>query len=81
MGFLTTRVSGPDQDDWNKLKQVLQYLRGTIDLVLTLEADDLLSMFAWVDVSYGMHNVAIVTQEVKSCGDGESSSLSAKSKN
>ena len=56
VGFLTTRVSGPDQDDWNKLKRVLQYLRGTIDLVLTLGADDLLSMFAWVDVSYGVHN-------------------------
>ena len=56
VGFLTTRVSGPDQDDWNKLKRVLQYLRGTIDLVLTLGADDLLSMFAWVDVSYGVHS-------------------------
>jgi len=56
VGFLTTRVSAPDQDDWNKLKRVLQYLRGTIDLVLTLGADDLLSMFAWVDVSYGVHS-------------------------
>ena len=56
VGFLTTRVSGPDQDDWNKLKRVLQYLRGTIDLVLTLGADDLLQMCAWVDVSYGVHN-------------------------
>ena len=56
VGYLTTRVSGPDEDDWNKLKRVLQYLRGTIDLVLTLGADDLLSMFAWVDVSYGIHN-------------------------
>ena len=56
VGFLTTRVSGPDQDDWNKLKRVLQYLRGAIDLVLTLGADDLLSMFAWVDVSYGVHS-------------------------
>ncbi len=56
VGFLTTRVSGPDQDDWNKLKRVLQYLRGTIDLVLTLGADDLMNMFAWVDVSYGVHS-------------------------
>ena len=56
VGFLTTRVSDPDMDDWNKLKRVLQYLRGTIDLVLTLGADDILDMFAWVDVSYGVHS-------------------------
>ena len=56
VGFLTTRKSGPDSDDWIKLKRVLQYLRGTVDLVLTLGADDLLSMFTWVDVSYGVHS-------------------------
>ena len=56
IGFLTTRVSCPNLDDWNKLKRVLQYLRGTIDLVLTLGADDLLEMCAWVDVSYGVHD-------------------------
>ena len=47
---------GPNLDDWNKLKCVLQYLRGTTDLVLTLGAKDLLSMFAWVDISYGVHS-------------------------
>ena len=30
-------------------------MRGTIDLVLTLGADDLLKMKSWVDVSYGIH--------------------------
>lgn len=39
VGFLTTRVSEPTEDDWVKLWRVLQYLRGTIDLVLTLGAD------------------------------------------
>ena len=43
-------------DDWNKLKRVLQYLRGTIDLVLTLGADNLTKMKSWVDVSYGVHD-------------------------
>ena len=55
IAFLCTRVAEPDEDDWAKLKRVLQYLRGTIDLVLTLGADDLLKMKSWVDVSYGIH--------------------------
>ena len=41
IGFLTTRVSCPTIDDWTKLRCVLQYLRGTIDLVLTIGADDI----------------------------------------
>ena len=31
-------------------------MRGTIDLVLTLGADDLLKMKLWVDVPYGIHS-------------------------
>jgi hypothetical protein len=31
VGFLTTRLSCPTEDDWTKLRGVLQYLRGTID--------------------------------------------------
>ena len=32
VAFLTTCVVAPDEDDWVKLKRVLQYLNGTIDL-------------------------------------------------
>ena len=56
IGFLTTRVSCPTEDDWVKLRRVLQYLRGTMDLKLTLGADDIRSMKSWVDVSYGVHD-------------------------
>lgn len=49
------RVARPNEDDWKKLKRVLQYLRGTIDLVLTLGADDIVDMQAWVDVTYAVH--------------------------
>lgn len=55
IGFLTTRVSCPNEDDWVKLKRVLQYLNGTIDLVLTIGGDDIKRMYSWVDVSYGVH--------------------------
>ena len=56
VAFLTTRVSKPNEDDWKKLRRVLQYLRGTIDLRLTLGADNILKAKTWVDVSYGVHN-------------------------
>ena len=55
VAFLTTRVSCPDEDDWKKLRRVLQYLRGTLDLELTLGADDITKVKSWVDVSYGIH--------------------------
>ena len=55
IAFLCTRVKCPDEVDWKKLKRVLQYLRGTMDLVLTLGADDIRKMKSWVDVSYGVH--------------------------
>lgn len=55
IGFLTTRVSCPDIDDWMKLKRVLEYLQTTIDLNLTIGGDDITKMKSWVDVSYGVH--------------------------
>ena len=35
---------------------MLQYLRGTIDLKLTLGADNILKSKTWIDVSYGVHD-------------------------
>ena len=55
VAYLCTRVAKPNEDDWKKLKRVLQYLRGSIDLVLTLGADDIANMQAWVDVAYAVH--------------------------
>ena len=56
MDFLCTRVAELDKDDWKKLKRLLQYLRGTIDLVLTLGADDITKTKPWVNVLYGIHS-------------------------
>ena len=33
--FLKTRVTCPDNDDWRKLRHVIEYLNGTRDLALT----------------------------------------------
>ena len=56
VAFLCTRVSEPNEDDWKKLRQVLRYLKGTVNLTLTLGADDIKRMKSWVDVSYGVHD-------------------------
>jgi hypothetical protein len=56
VAFLCTRVSSPDEDDWKKLKRVLEYLRGTIDLKLYIGVDDMTKVKSWVDVAYAVHN-------------------------
>jgi hypothetical protein len=55
VAFLTTRVKGPDEDDWGKIKRVLKYLKGTKDLVLTLSADDLNIIRWYIDASFAAH--------------------------
>ena len=56
VSYLTTRVSKADEDDWKKLKRLLQYLRSTIKLKMTLSVDSMSSVKWWVDASYGVHN-------------------------
>ena len=41
VAFLITRIQHPDRDDYKKLGRAMTYLRKTITLPLTLEADDL----------------------------------------
>ena len=54
--FLTTRVKEPDMDDKKKLQRVIWYLRGSRDLVITLESDDSGTIKWWVDASFAVHN-------------------------
>jgi hypothetical protein len=55
IAFLCTRVKGPDTDDYKKLTRVMKYLRATISIPLTLEADGSNIIKWWVDASYGVH--------------------------
>ena len=55
IAFLSTRVKQPDQDDWKKLRRLIDYLRGTMDLVLTLKADNTSIIKWYVDVAYAVH--------------------------
>ena len=56
IAFLTTRVQSPSQQDWVKLKRVLQYLHGTIDEYLTLGANSISVMDTYVDAAYAVHD-------------------------
>jgi Reverse transcriptase (RNA-dependent DNA polymerase) len=55
VAFLTTRVSKPDVDDYKKLRRVVRYLRGTRDLPMTLEVDDISTIKWWVDAAFAVH--------------------------
>jgi Reverse transcriptase (RNA-dependent DNA polymerase) len=55
VAFLTTRVKGPDDDDYKKLRRVMRYLRATKDMPLTLEADHTHVLKWWVDASFAVH--------------------------
>ena len=56
VSFLTTRVDKADVHDWKKLHRVLAYVKGTIDLPLTLSIDSLSVMRTWVDASFAVHH-------------------------
>jgi hypothetical protein len=55
VSFLCTRVKGPDTDDYKKLARVMRYLRATIGMPLTLEADDVQIIKWWADASFAVH--------------------------
>ena len=55
MAFLTTRVKRPDEDDWEKVKRVLQYLYGTKNMPLNLTVDNLQSTKWFIDAAHGVH--------------------------
>jgi hypothetical protein len=56
IAFLTSRVTKADEDDWKKLKRMLQYLNSTINMPLTISIDKMSIIKTWVDASYAIHN-------------------------
>jgi hypothetical protein len=55
VAFLTTRVRGPDKDDWAKLAHMIKYLRGTKKLPLILSANGSGILKWWIDASFAVH--------------------------
>ena len=56
VAFLTTRVSKSTEQDWLKLKRLLRYLNGTIDMPRIIGANSLRSFKTWVDAAYAVHD-------------------------
>jgi hypothetical protein len=55
IAFLTTRVRGPDKDDWKKMVHLMRYIRGTLLLPLILSAVGTHILKWWVDASFAVH--------------------------
>jgi hypothetical protein len=55
VAFLCTRVKEPDVDDYKRLGRTMMYLRGTVKMPLTLEADECNIVKWWVDASFAVH--------------------------
>jgi hypothetical protein len=51
----TTRVSKSTVQDREKLRRVLEYINGTMEMSYTLGADTLGKLRTWVDASYAVH--------------------------
>ena len=55
IAFLATRVQVSNEDDFKKLKRVLSYLRGTLELPLRLAAKDMNIVETYADASFAVH--------------------------
>ena len=81
ISFLTTRVTKPNVDDWGKLRRVLQYLKGSIQMRLTLAADSMTILKTWIDASYAPHHdMRSHTGGCSSFGTGTTMTKSSKQK-
>jgi hypothetical protein len=81
VSFLCSRVSKSTRQDQEKLKRLLEYIYGTLDLTLTVGADDLGKIHTWVDASYAVHpDMRSHTGGVISMGTGVVINRSSKQK-
>ena len=53
--LLSTRVSKSNEKDWEKLERLCHYINGTIDDPFIIGADNMHTMYTWVDASYAGH--------------------------
>ena len=81
IAFLCRRTSCSTEQDWGKLRRVLEFLNGTLDDTRIIGADDLLKMGTWVDASHAVHaDMKSHTGGVVSFGTGAAMSKSRKQK-
>jgi len=81
VAFLSTRVSCSTVDDWNKIKRILQFVKGTINDKRIIVANGLNDLLTWVDAAYVMHpNMRSHTGGCMSFGLGTLNARSTKQK-
>ena len=81
VAFLSTRVSKPTKQDWNKLIRMMKFLKSTKHDVLTLAMDDITVIKWHLDASFAVHdNMRSHTGAVMSLGKGAIQSVSCKQK-
>jgi hypothetical protein len=56
VSYLCKRVKDCNEDDYKKLKRMLQFIRATKDDYLTLSANSLHNVRWWVDAAYAVHH-------------------------
>jgi hypothetical protein len=81
VGFLGTRVSKSTTEDWEKLRRLLEYIKGSIDEEYTIGADNLTTIRTWIDASFAVHpDMKSHTGGVMSYGRGGFACKSTKQK-
>ena len=55
ISFLCTKVTKPSKGDLEKLKRVLEYLKGTKSMKRTMGMNDIGYLQTWIDASYATH--------------------------
>eukprot|EP00957_Ditylum_brightwellii_P117421 8956189-Ditylum_brightwellii.AAC.1 len=55
ISFLSTRTQKTNELDWKKLLKLLGFIEGTIDNILTLEADDSQTITWYVDAALAVY--------------------------
>jgi hypothetical protein len=56
ISFLTSRCSKADVDDWKKLKRLLCYIKGTLDLKLRVRANAMNIVMWWADAAFAVRD-------------------------
>ena len=81
VSFLMKRVSKSDIDDWNKLRRLIGFLKGTIDDIRIIGATSLTEIMTYIDSAYAVHeNMRSHTGGLVSFGIGAAHARSTTSK-
>ena len=81
VAFLATRVTEPNEGDWQKLVKMMNFLKATKDDIAVMSADDSTTIIWHVDASFAVHkDFRSHTGATMSLGLGTICSISTKQK-